>query len=125
MNDYLVTATILGMLPSIKNQRRIVTNRRTGRPMSIKSQGAMEYADQFDKQLPDNARIAYDGPVSLRCRVWYPSRRNDLDIEYLKDLLQLYGVILNDRQVHHQESWKGLDKQYPRIHFTVSKWEET
>jgi len=122
VTDYLVTATISGMLPSLKNQRRIVTNRRTGKPMSIKSSGAMEYAATFNHQLPKAARINYDGPVSLRCRVWYPSRRNDLDIEYLKDLLQLYGVIKNDRQVFHQEAWKGRDPERPRIHFTITPY---
>ena len=124
MPDFLVTATILGSLPSLKNQRRIVTNRRTGKPMSIKSAEAMGYSVLFDKQLPINARIQYDKPVSLRCRVWYPTRRNDLDIEYLCDLLQLYGVLKNDRLIHHKESWKGLDRQYPRLHFTISKWED-
>ena len=123
MNDYLVTATIDGSLPSLKNQRRIVTNRRTGKPMSIKSQDALDYAISFGMQLPAKARIQYAGPVSLRCRVWYPTRRNDLDIEYLCDLLQYHGVLVNDRQIHHKESWKGLDKERPRIHFTVSKYE--
>ena len=124
MTDYLVTATILGSLPSLKNQRRIVTNRRTGKPMSIKSAPAMQYAEVFNAQLPGNARINYRGPVSLRCRVWYPSRRNDLDIEYLKDLLQRFCVLHNDRSVMHQEAWKGLDRDYPRIHFTIYEWEE-
>ena len=123
MTDYLVTATISGMLPSLKNQRRIVTNRRTGKPMSIKSQPAMDYAANFSHQLPKAARINYDGPVSLRCRVWYPSRRNDLDIEYLCDLLQQFGVLKNDRSIFHKECWKDKDKDYPRIHFTIKKWE--
>ena len=122
MTDYLVTATISGMLPSLKNQRRVVTNRRTGKPMSIKSANAMDYAANFNHQLPKAARINYDGPVSLRCRVWYPSRLNDLDIEYLCDLLQLCGVLKNDRSIFHKESWKGLDRQYPRIHFTITPY---
>lgn len=121
---FLVTATIEGSLPSLKNQRRIVTNRRTGKPMSIKSADAMTYAQAFDLQLPRKARIAYEGPVSLRCRVWYPSRRNDLDIEYLCDLLQQTGVLKNDRQIFHKEAWKAKDKERPRVHFTITAIEE-
>lgn len=121
---YLVTATISGSLPSLKNQRRIVTNRRTGKPMSIKSQDALDYAISFGMQLPTKARIQYAGPVSLRCRVWYGSRRNDLDIEYLCDLLQYHGVLLNDRQIFHKESWKSLSRENPRIHFTLYPYQE-
>ena len=124
MTPYLVTLTISGAPPSMKNQRRIVRNRATGRPFVIKSVDALQYGQSFSMQVPHEKRIGYEGPVSLKCRVWYPSRRQDLDIEYLKDLLQNTNVIKNDRQIMHMEAWKGLDKERPRVHLTISKWEE-
>ena len=119
MTDYLISKTIAGNLPSMKNQRRIVTNRRTGKPFSIKSQGAADYEGHFMSQIQNRDRIGYEGPVSLRCRVWYASRRNDLDIEFLKDLLARAEVIKNDRQIMHMEAWKGLDRDRPRLIFTL------
>jgi Holliday junction resolvase RusA-like endonuclease len=62
--------------------------------------------------------------VSVKVRVWYQSRRSDLSTELLFDLLQKSGIILNDRQIEHVESFKGLDRDAPRVHFTVRKWEE-
>ena len=103
----------------MKNQRRIVTNRRTGKPMSIKSQEAIDYETAFLLRCPQSHRIGFSGDVSLKVRVWYPSKRNDLDIEFLKDLLQKAGIITNDRQIVHQEAWKGLDKENPRVLFSL------
>ena len=124
MTNYLITKTIDGMLPSMKNQRRIITNRRTGKPMSIKSQGAMEYEAHFLSKINNKDKIGYKDPVSLKVRVWYPSRRNDLDIEYLKDLIAKAGIIENDRQVYHMEAWKGKDKDHPRVIFTLYAYED-
>ena len=124
MTEYLVSLTIDGAPPSMKNQRRIVRNRATGKPMSIRSEDALSYEQAFMLQVPPKCRIGYEGPVSVRCRIWYPSRRQDLDMEYLKDLLQRVGVLKNDRQVVHQEAWKGLDRERPRVHLTISKWED-
>ena len=93
--------------------------------MIIKSKEAMDYEQAFLMAIPQRMRVGYDGPVSVKVRVWYQSRRSDLSTELLLDLLQKSGIILNDRQVHHIESFKGLDKELPRLHFTVSKWETT
>lgn len=119
MSDYLITKTISGSLPSLKNQRRIVTNRRTGKPFSIKSQVAMTYETHFMSKINDKDKIGYDGPVSVRVRIWYPTKKNDLDIEFLCDLLQRAEIIKNDRQIMHKEAWKGKDKDNPRTIFTV------
>ena len=120
----LFTAEVLGNLPSMKNQRRIITNRRTGKPMSIKSESAMEYEASFLAQIARNrTKLPLDStiPLSLKARVWYKSRRNDLDIEFLKDLLQKSGVVENDRQFVHQEAWKGLDRENPRVCFSIHR----
>jgi Holliday junction resolvase RusA-like endonuclease len=124
MNDLIATMTIFGQLPSIKNRRRLIPGKGARRPMIIKSKEAMDYEQAFLMAIPQRMRVGYDGPVSVKVRVWYQSRRSDLSTELLLDLLQKSGIILNDRQVHHIESFKGLDKENPRLHFTVSKWED-
>jgi len=116
--------TIFGQLPSLKNRRRLIPGKGNRRPMIIKSKDAMDYEQAFLMAIPQRMRVGYDGPVSVKVRVWYQSRRSDLSTELLLDLLQKSGIILNDRQVHHIESFKGLDKESPRLHFTVSKWED-
>jgi len=78
----------------------------------------------FLSKIPEELRVAYEGPVSLKMRVWYQSRRSDLSVEFLFDLLAKAGIILNDRQIRHVEAFGGLDKQLPRVHFTVSKYTE-
>ena len=124
MSDIIATMTIFGQLPSLKNRRRLIPARGNRKPMIIKSAEAMDYEKAFLMAIPQRMRIGYDGPVSVKVRVWYQSRRSDLSTELLLDLLQKSGIILNDRQVHHIESFKGLDKENPRLHFTVSKWED-
>jgi Holliday junction resolvase RusA-like endonuclease len=124
VSDIIATMTIFGQLPSLKNRRRLIPARGNRKPMIIKSAEAMDYEKAFLMAIPQRMRIGYDGPVSVKVRVWYQSRRSDLSTELLLDLLQKSGIILNDRQVHHIESFKGLDKENPRLHFTVSKWED-
>jgi Holliday junction resolvase RusA-like endonuclease len=124
MEDGLIASmTIFGQLPSIKNRRRIMKRGRD-KLMVIKSTDALRYEQAFLMAIPQKMRVGYDGPVSVKVRVWYQSRRSDLSIELLFDLLAKSGIIINDRQVHHVESFKGLDRDNPRLHFTVRKWEE-
>ena len=124
MEDGLIaTMTIFGQLPSLKNSRRIMRRGKTGL-MVIKSADALRYEQAFIMAIPQKMRVGYDGPVSVKVRVWYQSRRSDLSTELLFDLLQKSGIILNDRQIEHVESFKGLDRENPRVHFTIRKWEE-
>jgi len=124
MTDSIIaTMTIFGQLPSLKNRRRLIPGKGNRRPMIIKSKDAMEYEQAFLMAIPQRMRVGYDGPVSVKVRVWYQSRRSDLSTELLFDLLAKSGIILNDRQIEHVESFKGLDREHPRLHFTVRKWE--
>lgn len=124
MKEFLVSHTLNGQLPSLKNRRRLIPGKGGRKPMIIKSAEAMSYEAMFLASIPQEKRIGYGGPVSLKVRVWYQSRRSDLSTELLMDLLQKAGIILNDRQVVHIESFKGLDPERPRVHFTVSPAQE-
>jgi len=117
----LAQFTIEGNLPSMKNSRRVVRNRSTGRVMVIKSRQALEYEKAFLMQLPGRVRLGIMDEVSLEVVVWFQSRRSDLDIEFLKDLLQRGGVIGNDRQIMHMRAWKLIDRVRPRAFVTLYK----
>ena len=125
MNDIIATMTIFGQLPSLKNRRRLILGKGNRRPMIIKSRDAMDYERAFLMAIPQRMRVGYAGPVSIKVRVWYRSRRNDLSTELLFDLIAKAGIIANDRQIMHCECWKGLSKESPRVHFTMKKWKES
>lgn len=60
------------------------------------------------------------GDLAIYVNVWYASRRPDLDIELIKDLLQ--GVVyLNDRQIKEQHSKHHLDKDNPRCRIVLRR----
>jgi len=122
-DDLIATMTIFGNLPSLKNRRRLIPAKGNRRAMIIKSQDAMSYEQAFLMAIPAKMRVGYNGPVSLSARIYYQSRRSDLSVELLYDLVAKAGIILNDRQIMHCECWKGLSKESPRVHFTVKKWE--
>lgn len=109
--------TLEGQLASKSNTRKLVTNRRTGRPMLIKSDRARKVIPLFCDQLGIlfGARPTIMGPVSLTAMVFYDSNRPDLDISLLADLLQMARVIKNDRQIIHHAITKGVDPQRPRV----------
>lgn len=114
---------ISGQLPSIKNRRRLVLNKKTGRYMFIKSKECMDYAKSFHTQLPKRYRIGYEKPIELDVLVYYQSWRSDLDVELVKDLLQETNVISNDRQVFRQTSEKRKDPSDPRVIITITPYE--
>jgi len=122
--DNLVSLIINGHLPSLKNQVKLARSRKSGKPYTYKSKELEEYEKNFFLQVPAKARIKYPGPVSLKVRVWYRSKKSDLNIEYLKDLLQKTEIILNDRQIMHEENWKGCSQENPRVVFSLYPWEE-
>lgn len=118
-----------GKVPSMKNGRRIVY-RGAGqfkRPVSIKAREAIEFFERVrDAYLVaigegtlDAAEIPLDGRLVLTATVYYPSMRNDLDVEILKDSLQATGLIGNDRAIREEHLWAEVDRDRPRVEFTV------
>lgn len=109
-----------GTLYSKSNSRRIVVNRKTARVMVIKSKEALSAVDTFSAQ----ARAQWkgepiEGPVLFIAHVYYPSRRQDLDVSLLMDILQ--GIAYrNDRQIECMALTKGLDKDNPRVEVTIT-----
>lgn len=106
---------IFGEPASKANSRRVV--RIAGQSRLIKSSKALIYSERFRKQVrPIDPLIETDVRVTMK--IFYASRRPDLDESLILDLLQ--GVIyVNDRQVKEKHIYWGLDKDNPRAEIIV------
>jgi len=89
-----------------------------GSPRLIKSSKALAYAVMFKHQVTGGQML--EGDLVVHIRIWYASRRPDLDESLILDLLQ--GVAYeNDRQVKEKHIYWGLDKENPRCEIRVEK----
>jgi len=101
---------IEGEPASKSNQRKIVSF--GGRPALIKSDKARKYEKTFHSQCPKLDEML-EGDLAVCMRIFYASRRPDLDESLILDLMQGF-VYKNDRQVKHKNVFWGLDKERPR-----------
>lgn len=108
-----ITFTILGEPASKSNSRRW-----TGKFL-IKSEKALNYSKMFKQQCPVLDPLM-DGDIRVTMRIWYASRRPDLDASLIFDLMQ-DCIYKNDRAVKEQHLFWGLDKDNPRAEITVEK----
>ena len=117
-------ATILGEPCSKANSRRLVSF--GGRPRVIKSKKALDYSEAVLAQLAFlRPARPIEGDVIATIRIWYASRRPDLDDSLVLDLLQKGAVIVNDRQVKERHVyWMGVDKARPRAEIVVETLED-
>jgi predicted secreted Zn-dependent protease len=109
----IITFTILGEPASKSNGRRW-----TGRFL-IKSEKALHYSDMFKQQCPVLDPLM-EGDLRVTMKIWYASRRPDLDASLIFDLMQ-DCIYKNDRAVKEQHLYWGLDKNNPRAEITVEK----
>jgi Holliday junction resolvase RusA-like endonuclease len=97
---------------------------------SIKSEKALSYADSFKRQCVTAKEFKHQSAtargdmfltdVAVTIRIWYASRRPDLDESLILDLLQDVAY-KNDRQVKEKHIyWMGVDKENPRCEIEVS-----
>ena len=132
MKEKVLKLTIYGELGSKSNSRRMVSY--GGRPRLIKSNKALNYEESSYQQL--QALLSNHEPfqdyVSLKVDVYYASKRPDLDVALLQDILQekkdkktgivlSRGVYANDRQVVEIHARKLWDKENPRCEITVEE----
>ena len=105
--------TIYGEPASKANSRRW-----TGK-FFIKSEKALRYGKSFVEQCPQLDPLM-DGDLRVTIKIWYASRRPDLDASLIFDLMQ--GKIYeNDRAVKEQHLYWALDKENPRADIIVEK----
>ena len=113
----MISITILGEPCSKANQRRLVKG-KGGRPMFIKSAKALAYIEEAKKQLDEMDLEPIQGDVRVGIRIWYKTRRPDLDESLILDLLQGYAYE-NDRQVKEKHVYHELDRDNPRAKIEV------
>lgn len=113
-----LTLKIFGEPASKANSRKMVYIR--GKPLFIKSEKALAYAKAFKQQcfIPATQKFSCDVVVTIR--IWYASRRPDLDESLILDLLQDVAYE-NDRQVKEKHIyWMGVDKENPRCEIEIT-----
>jgi len=112
---------IFGEPASKANSRKMVYI--GGKPMFIKSGKALNYVEAFKQQCVVAPSQLIEGDVVVTIRIWYASRRPDLDESLILDLLQNVAYE-NDRQVKEKHIyWMGVDKLNPRCEIEVTKKE--
>lgn len=109
----MVSFTIFGEPASKANSRRW-----TGK-FFIKSEKALNYGKAFKQQCPVLDPLM-DGDLKVTIKIWYASRRPDLDPSLIFDLMQ-DCIYVNDRQIKEQHLYWALDKENPRSDIMVEK----
>lgn len=85
----------------------------------IKSEKALKYGAAFKQQCPVLDPMM-DGDLRVTIKIYYASRRPDLDPSLIYDLMQGF-IYENDRQLKEQHLYWGLDKERPRAEICVEK----
>jgi Holliday junction resolvase RusA-like endonuclease len=112
-----VRFTIKGEPASKANSRRLVTF--GNRPAFIKSKKAISYVEAFKMQCP-KLQSPIEDDVAVWIRIYYASRRPDLDDSIILDAMQ--GLIyVNDRQVKERHIYWSLDRINPRADIVVAQ----
>jgi len=108
---------ILGEPASKANSRKIV--RYGGVSRLIKSDKALKYSDAFRAQCPP-LPVLMTGDLRVTMRIFYATRRPDLDESLILDLMQ--GLVYaNDRQVKERHTYWGLDPANPRSEIIIEQ----
>lgn len=109
-----VQFVVRGVCYSMKNSKTLTW--RAGKLRTIKHEKAQQFERDFLYQVPAEYRnLALSQPLRFICTVYYPDRRQDLDVALVADLLQKAGVIENDRQLVEQHLYREVDKDNPRV----------
>lgn len=112
----MYSATIKGNTPSKSNCYMIAHKRL------IKRKVLTTYEDSFYIQLaPELRNLMIEGFFEFYIDVFYPSNRSDLDnsLKIVLDCLQKTKTIKNDNKCIKIVAQKAVDKENPRIEFTI------
>lgn len=110
-----ISFVVLGEPASKANSRQLV--RLNGRPAFIKSKKARDYVNAFQLQCKRAAPLL-EGDLAVSIKIYYASRRPDLDESVILDCMQGF-IYENDRQVKEKHIYHALDKANPRAEIRV------
>jgi len=115
-----VTFTMPGVVPSLKNQKRI------GQGRIYDDIQIVAYKRTFALLVPSRCRnLRLGGPrahLKLSVRLYHDSWRRDADIAIVADCLQAAGVIANDRWIRVFEiDARAIDSDNPRAEIVIEE----
>lgn len=113
--------TILGQIPSKPNQYKIITI--NGHASLAKTKALKEYEKSFFLQCGKYRNRNISGYFELYADIYFHSNLPDLDNSFklLLDCLQSCKAIKNDRYCVKIVANKFIDKNNPRIEFTIKE----
>ncbi len=125
-----ISFIIYGEAASKANSRKLV--KFGDRPALIKSNKAREFEKTALLQIPHDAKQMLEGDIVATIRLYYATRRPDLDESVLLDVMQAKfkgsgkekvlirrGVYINDRQIKEKHVYHGIDKHNPRAEIEI------
>lgn len=115
-----VGLVIFGQCYSMKNSKIP----RRNAPGMLKHPKARRFESDFMVQVLPHHKLELGSkarPLRATVRVFYPSRRQDLDAELIFDLLQKSHVILNDRYVREKHLFALVDTKNPRCEIEIQE----
>ena len=125
MSDWLLSLWLPGQPPRKSNSRRVV--QAGGRTRVIKSADALAWAERAIAAIPEEAKLGLgsaDRPLRVLFECFYETRRPDLSVELVLDVLERAGVISNDRHVYEYTAKKLFSKDMPGVLVHVGYLEE-
>lgn len=112
-----------------KNSQKIITNRRTGRPMIVQSDVHKEYTKYAGMFLTGRPRTPIDYPINI-CYHFYRESDRICDesnlVECCDDLLTGCGIIADDNfhiVVGHDGTRVLVDRENPRTEIVIRRME--
>lgn len=100
------------------NSRRMVTNKKTGKLIPIKSKKALVFMDAMKRDCPTLDPLL-EGDLSIAVEIFYATRRPDLDESLILDAMQ-GAVFVNDRQIKEKHIYHNLDRTFPRAEIKIA-----
>lgn len=127
-----ISLVIKGQSYSKANSR--IFSYKSGRPLMFKNPTVAVYVESAILQLKSQlgSHRAFEGPIRMDITMYYQSRRSDLDVSLVQDVLQqkinkqykvveFEGVYKNDRQIDEIHAYRKLDKENPRVEVTITE----
>lgn len=122
--------TIRGQVPSKKNNKRIVYNRKTNTPFIISSDRALDWKEDARLQLLEQHAPHLSGDTYIKMSFTNKDRRrHDLDnmCATVLDTLVECKVIEDDDCLHLANllcQFNGVDKENPRVDIEITEVED-
>lgn len=128
-----IKLTYFGVIHAKKNNKRIITNPHSGKPMIISNARARDQEDamvwSFRAQAKQKWLINRQGPFEVAIRIWEKDhRRRDLDNQAtaILDALVIASIIPDDSSqivTKLTVEYMGTDKHDPHAEITITEVE--